>query len=55
MVSDLQIANVLIMSQGWGRNSGLMEQKLTRKARFTCVVSAFLVQGIGELGDGRID
>ena len=31
----------LIMSQSWGQNLGLMEQKLAKKARFTCVVGAF--------------
>ena len=29
------------MSQSWGQNLGLMEQKLAKKARFTCVVGAF--------------
>ena len=35
------IIDFLIMSQSWGQNPGLLEQKLARKARFTCVVSAF--------------
>ena len=32
---------ILIMAQSWGQNPGLVEQKLAKKARFTCVVSAF--------------